>query len=134
MNQLCSVLRRFWLLAVGGSVIGMLSCIHYASNGQRELHDGYPRGPGSFCALNPEGCPPASPPAKASPGAFDLRTCLDACEAGGVVLESYCRGLKQGWQRELCWSVVLGSKAACRGMCYRLHDCETSANCPERKE
>lgn len=116
-------------------VASLLSCgVHRAGTG-RVLRSDYARGPGSFCALNPEGCPPdpsKTPPAQ--PGGFDLGSCLNACEAGGAVLESYCRGLTEKWQQRLCWSVVLGSKVACRGMCYRIHTCSTSADCPEQKE
>lgn len=51
------------------------------------------------------------------------------------MLESFCRGLAEDWQKRLCWSVVLGSKAACKGMCYRIQACMDDANpCPEREE
>lgn len=123
------------LIGMASMFASLLSCeVHRAGTG-RVLRDGYPRGPGSFCALNPEGCPPdSSTTDPAQPGTFDLGSCLKACEAGGAVLESYCRGLPANWQRRVCWSVVLGSKVACRGMCYQLHTCSTSADCPERKE
>ena len=129
------VSREFGRLVVGIAMAGALSCAPYPSARRSEFRDDYSRAPGSFCALNPEGCPPpASPPTQASPGPFDLNSCLEACEAGGAVLDNYCRGLQEAWQRRLCWSVVLGSKAACRGMCHRLHACETDAQCPERKD
>jgi len=99
-----------------------LSCVgRYASNTSHALRldsprdnrhvvqQDYPRDPGSFCALNPEGCPPVPPAAPAvptQPTPFNLDACLKACEAGGAVLESYCRGLQETWQRRLCWSVV----------------------------
>ena len=124
------------VVGVGSAAISLVSCGTARGSSQRALcqDSDYPRDPGSFCALNPEGCPPRSTPAPARPGAFDLDSCLKACEAGGAVLESYCRGLSENWQQRLCWSVVLGSKAACRGMCYRLHDCATSTTCPEREK
>ena len=136
----------FWkgvlFVGLGSMVASLLSCgvqqvrkmTTLAQDGNHTRSD-YPRDPGSFCALNPEGCPPdPSTTAPAQPGGFDLGSCLNACEAGGAVLESYCRGLPESWQRRLCWSVVQGSKVACRGMCYRIHTCSTSADCPERKE
>jgi hypothetical protein len=65
---------------------------------------------------------------------FDLDACLKACDAGGAVLESYCRSLSENWQQRLCWSVVLAKKTVCKGMCYRLNACATGADCPEREE
>ena len=127
--------RGTLLIGLGSLIAGLLSCgVRQSGSGLLLLAD-YPRDPGSFCALNPEGCPPASStPAPKKPGTFDLDSCLKACEAGGAILESYCRGLPEKWQQRLCWSVVLGSKAACKGMCYRINTCSTSADCPERKE
>ncbi|MFB1484410.1 hypothetical protein [Corallococcus sp. RDP092CA] len=93
-----------------------------------ELRADHSRGPGSFCALNPEGC---SPPPASTPGTFDLDSCFKACDAGGAALESYCRSLAETWQRQLCWSVVQGSKAACKGMCSRINACVSySTACP----
>lgn len=69
MNPWRPAFRWLCLLFVGSSAFGVWSCTPYASNRRRELHDGYPRGAGSFCALNPEGCPP-SPTTKAPPGAL----------------------------------------------------------------
>jgi hypothetical protein len=115
------------------TAITLLSCGVHPAGRNAVLHDGYPRGPGSFCALNPEGCPPPSDTAKPThPGPFDLQSCLDACKEGGVLLESYCRGLREPWQRRLCWSVVQGSKVACQNMCHRIHECAHSTDCPER--
>jgi hypothetical protein len=127
------LLVSLWV-GIGSAGAALLSCGTVRGGTGSELHsDGdYPRDPGSFCALNPEGCPPDPRAAQLGPGVFDLDGCLKACEAGGAVLESYCRGLSETWQQRLCWSVVLGSKVACRGMCYRLHDCATSTSCPER--
>lgn len=116
----------------------LLSCGVHRPASRTVLHDGYPRGPGSFCALNPEGCPPQpqnEPVAvPRNPVAFDVNACLDACEAGGAVLDEYCRNLAEAWQRRLCWSVSLGSKVVCKNMCYGIHTCAASEGCPERKE
>lgn len=116
------------------AVVCLLSCASHRTNSRPVLLADHPRGPGSFCALNPEGCPPP-PTTVAESRPFDLSSCLDACEAGGAVLESFCRSLPEPWQRELCWSAVWGSKVACKNMCYRVHACmDESAECPERAE
>jgi hypothetical protein len=112
----------------------LLSCEPHRAGARPVLRADHPRGPGSFCALNPEGCP--APPTTAEESRpFDLDSCLKACEVGGAVLKSFCRGLEESWQRRLCWSVVHGSKVACKGMCYRVHACmDEAAECPEREE
>jgi hypothetical protein len=124
-----------WLLGL----TCLVSCVSVGGS-QRSgtptvLREDHPRGPGSFCALNPEGCPPPPPkPAAPKSGTFSVESCLQACEAGGAVLESYCRGLAKAWQQRICWSVVLGTKVACQGMCYRVNACNESADCPERDD
>jgi hypothetical protein len=40
----------------------LLACAGMHSGGAPVLADGYDRRPGSFCALNPEGCPPLVAP------------------------------------------------------------------------
>lgn len=128
-------LRRVGLLGAACVVACLLSCAAYPVRSRSVLRADHPRGPGSFCALNPEGCPPPLSSPTAEPEAFDLNRCLKACDAGGAVLEAFCRGLAEDWQKRLCWSVVLGSKKACQGMCYRIHACMDDANaCPEREE
>lgn len=126
------------LFGVCGAAVCMLSCVAqpYRTSSRTVLRDGYAREPGSFCALNPEGCPPPSAAPSAEPGTFDLAGCLEACEAGGAALEHYCRGLPKPWQKQICWSVVGATKTMCRGMCYRVNACSTSASedCPEREE
>lgn len=103
------------------------------------LGDGYPRGPGSFCALNPEGCPPApspirieSVPDQESPA--NKQACLDACEAGGEVLKNFCRRLRNERKRALCWGAAEGTKQACRGMCHAIYECDDSADCDQSAE
>ncbi len=126
--------RGALLFGMGSAVVCLLSCGAPSMGSRRVLRADRAPAPNSFCVLNPEGCPPPPTAASRESEAFDLDACLHACEVGGAVLKSYCRTLPHQWQRELCWSVVTGSKVACRGMCYRLHDCATSADCPERKE
>ena len=126
--------RGVLLLGVGPAVACLLSCGAQPMSSRRVLRADHARAPNSFCVLNPEGCPPPPPAASPETEAFDLSACLKACEAGGAVLESYCRGLPRPWQRQLCWSVVEESKGACRNMCYALYNCETSADCPERDD
>lgn len=122
------------LVGAAGVTVCLLSCGTHQAGARSVLRADHPRGPGSFCALNPEGCPPSAFTAT-EPGAFDLASCLKACDAGGAVLESFCRGLVEKWQRELCWSVVGGTKVACKNMCYRVHSCvDTGRECPEREE
>ena len=131
-----TLLRQAGLLLGAAYVAAcLLSCTASPVRSRSVLRADHPRGPGSFCALNPEGCPPPPSPASAAPGAFDLNRCLKACDAGGVVLESFCRGLVEKWQRELCWGAVEGSKVACKNMCYAIHECMDDAEaCPERAE
>lgn len=128
--------QRVPLLAAASFAACILSCTPYRTGTRSVLRADHPRGPGSFCALNPEGCPPPAPVSTppAEPGTFDLETCLKACEAGGAILESYCRSLPENWQQRLCWSVVLAKKTVCKGMCYRLNACASGADCPEREE
>jgi hypothetical protein len=126
--------RGALLFGMGSAVVCLLSCGAPSMGSRRVLRaDGAPV-PNSFCVLNPEGCPPPRSSASAQSEPFDLSACLKACEAGGALLESYCRGLPEDWQRRLCWSVVEESKEACRNMCYALNACATSADCPERDE
>ncbi len=126
--------RARLLLGAGGGVAFLLSCGAHSAGSSSALRADHPRGPGSFCALNPEGCPPPTV-ASTEPGTFNLDTCLKACDAGGAVLESFCRGLAESWQRELCWAAVSGTKVACKNMCYRVHACmDDSTRCPERTE
>lgn len=134
MRPPVAVTRCVWLLGLAG----MLGCAASGESSRmgsapRLLRDGHPRGPGSFCALNPEGCPPVSSSTETTP-AFDVAACLKACEAGGVVLETYCRSLPEPWQRQLCWSIVNESKRVCQNMCYRLESCASSTDCPEREQ
>lgn len=79
----------------------------------------------SFCTLNPGACPSPKQPDSCGPNkgpkAQDLDACLKACEAGGEAVKNYCRGLDEAWKRAICWSVVLGSVTACKGMCYRIN-------------
>jgi hypothetical protein len=97
---------------------------------------GYPRGPGSFCALNPEGCPPEPPPAQPE-SAQDLESpankqaCLDACEAGGEILKNFCRRLRTPRKKALCWGAAEGTKQACRSMCNAIYECGGSADCAQ---
>ena len=89
---------------------------------EADRHDGNARGPGSFCALNPNGCPPVNPPNGAPPTDFcvlnpdacpmspgghsgggsnnqctnppsNVNDCLAACDAGGEALKNFCRGI-----------------------------------------
>jgi hypothetical protein len=98
------------------SWIGLLTCLLACAGPQSAekpqiLCDGYDRGPGSFCALNPEACPPEQSPSDREPpeeldAAAGKRTCLDACEAGGEVLADFCRHLKSPRRKALCWGVT----------------------------
>jgi hypothetical protein len=111
--------------------VGLLACLLACTGTPSRrapalFHDGYPRGPGSFCALNPEGCPPLS--AHSEQGAEEdlespanIAVCLDACAAGGEVLANFCRRLKTPRKQALCWAASQGSKAACIGMCHALY-------------
>lgn len=127
-------LRCAGLLSGMGLTVLMLACVAQPASTRSVLRSEHHRGPGSFCALNPEGCPPPAS-TQAEPGLFDLNRCLKACDAGGATLEHFCRGLAEAWQRQLCWSVVWGSKVACKNMCYRIHSClDESKECPERAE
>jgi hypothetical protein len=124
------------------SGIGLLTCLlactgHQSVGTQQSLcngHgnedgrgcDGYDRGPGSFCALNPEACPPLPPPSDKEPkeeldGAAGKSACLDACEAGGEVLANFCRRLKSPRRQAICWAATHGSKAACIPMCHAIY-------------
>lgn len=100
----------------------------------------YPRGPGSFCALNPEGCPPPSMPARREPepeaeSPLNKQACLDACKAGGEVLEAFCRRLKNDRRRALCWAATKGTQAACVGMCHAIYEsCDDSTDCAQEEE
>ncbi len=75
---------------------------------------------GSFCVLNPEGCPPRSsppPPAQLKPvedleSPANKQACLDACEAGGEVLKNFCRRLRNERKKALCWGAAEGTKPA----------------------
>ena len=96
----------------------------------------HPRGPGSFCALNPEGCSPPPPPAQPEPvqdleSPANKQACLDACEAGGEVLKNFCRRLRNERKRALCWGAAEGTRQACRGMCNAIYACDGSADCAQ---
>jgi hypothetical protein len=105
----------------------LLACAGAQMSGTPQiLHDGYDRRPGSFCALNPEGCPPEQEPLeRPSPededAALGKSECLDACEAGGEVLANFCRRLKSPRRQALCWAATHGSKTACIGMCHAIY-------------
>lgn len=122
-----SPLKARWLLRG----IGLLTCLLACAGAQpartpQFLCDGHDRGPGSFCALNPEACPPLPGPSDSEPeedldAAAGKRACLDACEAGGEVLANFCRRLKSPRRQALCWAATYGSKAACFGMCHAIY-------------
>ena len=104
----------------------LLACAGMQSGGAPVLTDGYDRGLGSFCALNPEGCPPLVAPPDQKPeqdleSPANKSACLDACEAGGEALESFCRRLRTPRKQALCWGATKGSKAACIGMCHAIY-------------
>jgi RHS repeat-associated protein len=48
----------------------------------------------------------------------DLNRCLDACAAGGVAWQSYCRTLPDPRLRAGCWALQFAGQAACRGWCF----------------
>ena len=81
--------RDTWLrLACLGTLCSALACAGAQLVEAPALVADYPRGPGSFCALNPEGCPPPPAPAQHEPvqdleSPANKQACLDACEAGG---------------------------------------------------
>lgn len=117
----------------------LLACSTASPSRERVLRDGHPRGPGSFCALNPEGCPPAdATPWRESEqdteSPENKQTCLAACEAGGEVLAAFCRRLRNPRRQALCWGATEGSKRACRGMCYAIYECGDSDDCPTEDE
>ncbi len=104
----------------------MLACAGVQAGGVPTQLMDYPRDPGSFCALNPEGCPPAPVPSRPEPeqdteALANKKECLDACAAGGEVLESVCRRLQGERRKALCWTATKGSKVACQGMCYAIY-------------
>lgn len=111
---------RLWLV---GAMNCMLACAGAQSGGTPAQLMDYPRDPGSFCALNPEGCPPPPPspePEQAPEAQATKKECLEACAAGGEVLESFCRRLQGERRKALCWTATKGSKVACQGMCYAI--------------
>jgi hypothetical protein len=127
--------RATWMrLACLGALCSALACTGEQLVATPALVADYPRGPGSFCALNPEGCPPAQPPAQAEPlqdleSPANKQACLDACEAGGEVLKNFCRRLRNERKRALCWGAAEGTKQACRSMCHAIYECDGSADC-----
>jgi hypothetical protein len=117
----------------------LLACSTASPSRERVLRDGYPREPGSFCALNPEGCPPAEDPRSREPeqdteSPANKQTCLAACEAGGEVLAAFCRRLRNPRRQALCWGATEGTKRACRGMCYAIYECSDPDDCPAEDE
>lgn len=117
----------------------LLACSTASPSRERVLRDDYPRGPGSFCALNPEGCPPADATPwrdseQDSESPANKQTCLAACEAGGEVLAAFCRRLRDPRRKALCWGAAKGSKAACFGMCRAIYECGDSDNCGQEDE
>lgn len=110
-----------------GLLLFIQACVGYQPAGAPQvLCDGYDRGPGSFCALNPEACPPQQNPSeRQQPEELDAvagkSACLDACEAGGEVLENFCRRLKTPRRKALCWAATKGTKTACIGMCHAIY-------------
>jgi hypothetical protein len=129
--------RDTWLrLACLSALCLALACVGAQLIETPALVADYPRGPGSFCALNPEGCPPESPPAQPEPvqsqeSPANKQACLDACEAGGEVLKNFCRRLRNERKRALCWGAAEGTKQACRGMCNAIYECDGSADCAQ---
>lgn len=93
--------------------------------------DGHSRGPGSFCALNPSGCPPLPPepddqekqdPVCDAPGVMNRKTdCIRACESGRRAVENFCRSVRGPRRRALCWAGAYAGQAACIGMCYAIY-------------
>ena len=123
------------LLASLGLATLLPSCVADRSSRPRTLHLDYPRGPGSFCALNPEGGPPPAPrQSERSDSSTGLTSCLKACEAGGETLRNYCRSLEDSRKRALCWSVVLRPKTECVNMCHSIHECDDSDGCASAPE
>jgi hypothetical protein len=117
----------------------LLACSTASPGRERVLRDGYPREPGSFCALNPEGCPPTEDPGwreseQDTESPANKQTCLAACEAGGEVIEAFCRRLKDPRRKALCWGAARGSKAACFGMCRAIYECDDSDDCGQRED
>jgi RHS repeat-associated protein len=47
-----------------------------------------------------------------------LNRCLNACAAGGAVLENFCRSLPDPRARAGCWTVVKAGEVACRAWCF----------------
>ena len=114
---------RSWI----GLLIFLLACAGPQTAERPQVTcDGYDRGPGSFCALNPEACPPEQSPSDREPSedldaAAGKRACLDACEAGDEALASFCRRLKSPRRKAICWGATKGTKTACIGMCHALY-------------
>jgi hypothetical protein len=127
--------RAATLLASVSLAALLQSCVSDQGNRPHTLRLDYPRGPGSFCALNPEGCPPPTPrQPEGSDSTASLSSCLKACEAGGETLRTYCRRLKDSRKRSLCWSVVLRPKTECINMCHSIHGCGDSGDCAHAPE
>ena len=47
-----------------------------------------------------------------------LKRCLNACAAGGKVLDAFCRSLPEPRLRAGCWGLQFVGVAACRGWCF----------------
>lgn len=48
----------------------------------------------------------------------NLSRCLDACAAGGEVLRSFCRSIRDPKLKVGCWGLEFVSETACRGWCF----------------
>ena len=92
--------------------------------------DGYPRGPDSFCALNPSGCPPLTPqPSDQEPddepvcqgGTSRKKACFAACRGGRRAIEAFCRTVRGPRRRALCLAGAYAGEAACIGMCLAIY-------------
>ncbi len=80
-----------------------------------------------YCEQHPEKCfgpmpspqPQTAPPPEEQAGPPpNLNRCLNACAAGGAVLKSFCRSIRDPKLKAGCWSLEFVSGTACRGWCF----------------
>jgi hypothetical protein len=80
-----------------------------------------------YCEQHPNKCfgpmPSAKPEAEPLPEEQagpppNLSRCLDACAAGGEVLRSFCRSIRDPKLKAGCWGLEFVSATACRGWCF----------------
>ncbi|WNG52111.1 hypothetical protein F0U60_54420 [Archangium minus] len=80
-----------------------------------------------FCDLHPGECfgpmpepqqEPDAPPEEQAAPPPNLSRCLDACAAGGEVLRTFCRSIKDPKLKAGCWGLEFVSETACRGWCF----------------